>query len=313
MPQYRMVIFFGQADTGWSETYYTPDLAGIAIADAVSNMVVGRASFLFPNDYVSGVRLSVVVTTTPGRVRATRVSRLLRPGPNQWPDPGIVTSIPAAGLLPPADSAQRPDQVRAALRCSVGFDGGRSTIRYLAGIPDSVSAFESETYDPNGYVLWNQRFVQWRNALISGQWALKAQSHDAGFTAIPVIGLSGGALAGPWGVVVDSSGGVPPISQGDRVHLKGFTAAAGIAGTVNGVWTVESVTTAGVPARTTILFRLSSAINSLQVGHLGSITRVGEKLYPFQQWVGTAVGIHKRGRPSLAPRGRRLIRESLVP
>lgn len=306
MPVYRITTGYGQANMGWSETWWISGDAP-AVVGTLNKELTLRAQMLWDYDYFIGVRIA-----TEG---SRRKSIYLPAGTRFWPESGTNVIIPATGARTGTGLATRADQVRAAMQLRVTYAGGLQTLRYLVGVPDSISSTEPATDDLAGNPDWVQKYQAWRDAIVNDGWMIKALERAPGQPE-PLIrsmqlqeaapGLVGvGVLTG------ETIGAVP----GDRVHIRGQRKkpSAHDKRTMNGVWVVDSVNTTLVTGQVIYFLRNSEGIDPTQFRYLGTVQK---QAYVFADVTAInvhRVGIHKRGRPFGSPRGRRLTHASLDP
>lgn len=308
MSVYQVTIFWGQATTGSSETYWTPDVSAGGAAVAITQLLSLRAQLLAVQDYFQGVRVALTGTL--------RRSQLFLPGNTLFFDSGQIVTVPATGTQDGTTPTTTRDQVRAALQVVLKFNNSRKTTRYMAGIPDVISLTEPKTIDGNTAVNWWTAFQTFSEFLINNAWRIRGQvlpPDGPSFRVVDVVAQA--AAPGLVGVQI-SAATAPSINKGDKVALQGFRPAKGTrAWTINGTWYVASVDITGLPAFVTVYLRGSAGIDpTLQRFTDKTILRpVTYNYYQIQYFQQQRVGIHKRGKPSLAPRGRRLTRGSLDP
>lgn len=306
MAVYKVTMMWNQSVMGVSESWFTPDQSGLALQKQVTDMLNLRAACMYQIQPFVGVRLALY--------GAKRQSQVILPPGGPWLDPFSQVTVPTTGNLPGAGSTTRPDQLRAVLQMTVQYNDTRRTIRYLSGIPDAYSATEPATIVPGAAGAWGTAFQTWRSYLVNNGWQIQARQISGAYLAVPVNGVTVQAAAPSLLGISVLAATAPPFVVGDRIALAHFRPAKGTrSATVNGMWTVDSVNTTLTPGNIIVFLRGSAGIDpdSVRFVATSTIQRVGYQLYPVQAINPYRVGIHKRGRPSMAPRGRRLSRPTL--
>lgn len=308
MSVYRTTVFWGQATDGASETYWTPDQGAASACVTIQQMLNLRTQMLNQLQYWQGVRVAVEGTK--------RSSQLFLPGSTPFFDSGKELAVPGAGTLPPTGSNGLADQFRAVLQLQVRFGTARSTYRYLSGIPDAISLTEPVTFTRGTAQTWWNAFDAWRSYLLSSGWQIRAQVLPPAATAYPVVSLvQQEAAPGLVGIVIGVGDPAPTILVGGKIALQGMRAAKGTrSSTMNGTWYVDSTSLVST-GRLAVFLRGSQGIDpaAQRFTNMSTLRVVTYSLYPLIGFNSHRVGIHKRGKPSLGPRGRRLSRPSLDP
>lgn len=309
MPTYRITQMLGQANIGWSETWWLTRSTASAALPIIQQELTNRRDMMWDIQYWTGVRIA--------QEGLKRQSQPFLPGTSFWKDAGANIVVPAVGSIPFSDSVDvAPDQVRATLQLRCQFDVGRTSLRYLSGVPDFVTRTEPRTFQLGGAgTAWVGRYEAWRNNLIANGWALRAkvvhptnperpiqdmvlQAAEPGYVGVSV--LTGDALS------------LPPDN---RVWIKGQRRkpSATDKRTMNGTWVVSSVNPTLISGRVVYFLRNSQGIDPEQFRFLGTVQAAQYGFYPVTDIRIYKAGIHKRGRPSGAPVGRRKSRASLDP
>lgn len=308
MPTYRVTTMWNQSIIGVSETFYTPNVSDVTAAGILDQMLANRKALMFANQFFVGVRLSVY--------GSKRQSTVLLPGAVQFPGTTRTLTIPTKGTRPYATLSTGPDQVRAVLQYRLGISTGHVSNRYLSGIPDDISATEPMTYVPGNSSDWVKAWNAWRLGLITDGWQIRARLYTGDYTPIPPIGVTVQTAApGLLGVVLDSTaaGG---FNRGLKIALTGWRPPKGErASTLNGTWIIDSVNDTLEPGETILYLRGSAGIDPTRQRFTDTtrVQLVGYDTFPIISIRPIRVCTHKRGRPSMAPRGRRLSRPSLDP
>lgn len=308
MPVYKVSLIWNHSVMGVSETYYTKQLNVVDAPTYLVTMLNARAAMMFPDDYIVGVRVGVVP--------AIRQSTVLLPGLNFATIFGAVALIPTNGTATASVAQPTESQLRQTLEVKLGYGGGYTTTRYISGIPREIAFTEPATLDFAKAGTWFRAFNAFSAILSKQGWQIMARTPATTQTSTPIIGLVSQA-SGPslLGIVVPGTP-TPAFAQGQRVQLTGFRPAKFTRGpTVNGMWTVSSVNATLIPNAVVVYLLGSATIDPTTVRFLtqSRISIVQFGLVGIDSFVPYRIGVHKRGRPSLAPRGRRLSRPTLDP
>lgn len=312
MPVYRVTLVWNMSVMGVSETWYTNgNVSAGAIPKRIEDLIKARAAMMYTNQEIVGLRiadLGDVGLSEPTR----RKSIFLPPGKRPLPPSNSVIDIPTKGNFAVPVDANHPDQLRAALQLRLTYQDGRQTTRYLSGMPDDVTTYEPGTTNLLGNPLWWTRYSAWVDLITQG-WAIRVRSQpptDPKYRARRVVRRE--ASPSYFGVAVNASDS-PNIVAGDRVHLEGWRFKPAQKTSLNGQYYVDEVNTTLLPDQVVYYLRGTELVDPTRIGILGTIQRVRYTLASVQQiqWIRT--GIHKRGRPSPTPRGRRATRVSYDP
>jgi hypothetical protein len=293
---------------GVSETYWTPDVLGSSASSLVEQMLNLRSQMLWNYQQFVGVRIAIE--------GSRRRSTLLLPGRAFWPDAGVFITIPIQGTRSGLTESTRADQLRAVIQDRWLFANDRATTRYLAGVPDAATVTEPATLDMNDATSWWKAHSNFTAFLTGSGFQIRAQQLPPQISVYNVVGVvQQQAAPGLIGIQISTTA-APPIVKGGKIALQGMRAAKGTRGsTMNGTWYVDSVDTTQATTFSTVYLRNSQGIDpeAQRFTDKTILRPVVYSLYPIQQIVSQRAGIHKRGRPSIAPRGRRLTRPSLDP
>jgi len=307
MPVFRVTTGYGQANMGWSETWWTANNDAPALLTTINKQMALRKAMLWDYDYFVGLRIA--------EEGARRKSQFFPAGTRWWDAGGGNLLIPANGSRTGTALATRADQVRAALQLRVSYGSGRQTLRYLVGVPDSISATEPATDDLTGDPAWIAAYTAWRDAIRDDDWQIKARtpSPTSPERLIRSIGLQT-AEPGLIGVGV-LTGETLSVQPGDRVHIRGQNRKPSSADrrTMNGVWVIDSINSTLISGQVIYYLRNSEGIDPTQFRYLGTVQKVEYSYQDITSIHVHRVGIHKRGRPFGSPRGRRLMRRTLDP
>lgn len=308
MAVYKVSLIWNQSVMGVSETWYTPDQSSSTLQKQIQDMLSFRSQSMFRIQPFVGVRLSLY--------GAKRQSKVILPPSGVFLDSFNPLQVPASGTLPGSTSTTRPDQLRAVIQCTLGYNDTRRTIRYFSGVPDGFTVTEPATFDPSAAGAWGTAFQNFRTFIVNNGWQIRARQVTGAFLAVAVNGVSVQAAAPSLIGISVVAATAPPFVVGEQVALSHFRPKKGTRGlSMNGMWTIDSINTTLVPGNLIVYLRGSAGIDpdSIRFTAQSTIQRVGYSLFPVQDFNLYRVGIHKRGRPSLAPRGRRLSRPTLDP
>lgn len=303
MAAVRMTMYFGQAQTGWSETlWYQPGI-NTQFWTKMQAMCQKRVDMLQANHNLLAVRV-----TEEGANRQTRL--ILAGGPTQIDSSGLTVRIASRGGEngTGTNAEGPPDQVRAAMHLEVIKDGKRLGLRYLAGIPDKISLTENPTLGKDVQTVWWNLFDLYRQAFINDGWSIKALDKSTAFPLIEVVSyrLRAAApsvlglvipLAQPWTHGV----GMKVALQGVKMTRKGLKSP-------NGPHIIDAQETDTPNGTRTVWLRRTEDFDPSTFLTLGKVRAVS---YAYVQptWIEPIrVGIHKRGKPFGSPVGRRPIR-----
>lgn len=306
--QYKITHMINQSVMGASETWYTPDWSTSQAISYIQQMLQNRMALLPKTTSTVGVRIAAY--------GAKRQSVALLPPQDIFPGTNFLLRIPTYGSYANETTNVGSDQFRAALQIRCQYNNTRSVIRYLAGIPDGISNVEPATVNFANNPKWKQAYDQWWGQLVNAGFSINAKSITGNNAPATVTGVTTMAAAPSLLGIVLPAATAPPIVQGSQVQLQHFRPAKFTRSpTINGGWTVDSTNSTLTPGSLIVYLRNSSTIdpNTVRITALSTIQLLGYQLYPIQQVAWVRVGIHKRGRPSMAPRGRRLARPTLDP
>lgn len=293
-------MYFGQAQTGWSETWWYPNGRSTTFYGKLQSMVNKRVSMLAANHSLLAIRL-----TDEG---ANRFTRLIVAGGSTALDAGLpVITLPGRGREDGGGSNVEgpPDQVRAALHMEVIRDAQRIGLRYLAGFPDDISLTENPTLNTNFAKKWWELFGQWREEIIENGWAIKALNKGTDFPLMPVLTYRlRTAAPSVLGVVVNS--GLPFTNTiGQKVALQGVRMTRKGLESPNRTWIIDGVEVDVPTSQRTIWLRGTEGFDPSTFLTLGKVRAVSY-YYQAPSWLEPIrVGIHKRGKPFGSPVGRR--------
>lgn len=295
MAVFRVTTFFGQANMGWSETWWRTAGSLTEMAVPVSQMIDFRNTLLTDIHFILACRIAVEGNN--------RLSRTFLPGQTEIV-PKVNVAVPGTGDYELTNAQEPFDQVRACLQVETIKAGQRIGIRYLDGIPDITSKTEAATYDPAKPAKWWTHFRNWSDHMAQNGWQIKTLDKSGGNPEQKIrryiLQQAGPALLG---VQIAIAPGIA-VDIGDSVLLRGVKMRADGIQSPNGSWKVESTVNDNVLGLQTIYLRLSEGFSIADIKELGFIRRklpaytTIDKINPYR------MGVHKRGKPFGAPRGR---------
>lgn len=303
MAEARVTWYFGQGQSGWSETLYFPGGRSTSFYAKLETITNARVNMLAANHNLIAVRV-----TDEG---ANRFTRLIKAGGKVQLDDNIQSiTLPGRGGEngTGSDVEGPPDQLRAALHVEMIKDGQRIGLRYLAGIPDDISLTEPGTLNRQFNKVWYKLFNLWRRHIIDDGWAIKALDKGTGFPLINVISYRiRTAAPSVLGVVIPLAATFT-LGTGRKVALQGVTMTRRGLDTPNGQWIIDGTDTDTPGGIKTIWLRGTEGFDPNTFLTLGKIRGVSAA-YIVPTWLEpTSVGVHKRGKPFGSPVGRRKTR-----
>jgi hypothetical protein len=313
MPRWKIDPVWNQHVMGVSESYITGVVSDSVLATTVANLIDRRNAMLY-RDYHHWVGIRVSRMPTDLNVtQPARESRVYLPGVNELDTGGKVTVPARGGAVDVTGFLSPPDQLRAVLQYRVKYDDTRSTIRYLSGIPDGVSLTEPGTFSFAGNLGWGNELSAF-SAFIVANCYVVALLNTGDYDTVPARKLSlAGASPSALVVSVDTAS-AKPIAVGNKIMLTGFRRKAGKPGpSLNGTFYVDAISTTVFTGLTSYTLRIDPITDPSDWKVFGTVRKKGYGYFSIQKVDPYRVGIHQRGRPSLAPRGRRLTRLTLDP
>ncbi|MHB8735443.1 MAG: hypothetical protein ACYC6M_09100 [Terriglobales bacterium] len=308
MSIYKMTTMWNESIMGVSESWYTPDVTPSQLVTLLTKYHSARFACMYDNQYMVGVRLALY-----GSKRQSTV--LIPPLDNIN---GVVQNValPLHGALKSGTLTGGPDQLRSVIQTKVQFNDTRQAIRYHSGVSDLITTTEPGGINQGRDPSWWQLFQNFQSFVSQNGLQVRARSITGPNAPASVIGVTSQAAAPSLLGIVLPAATAPPIVQGSQVSLQHFRPAKFTRNaTVNGTFTVDSINTTLVPGNLIVYLRGTGTIdpNTVRLTALSTIQLIGYQLYPVQKYTYIRVGIHKRGRPSMSPRGRRLARPTLDP
>lgn len=309
---YKVSFFYQSVGFGWSETWYTrEELEGQDVGNLIKTYNNLRLAMLRSVTTFTGARLSIVPSATikPG----IRSSRLLVPGDNKFPTINSKLTLDETGTYVKETSSEGMEQIRSNIHLRLGF-GDRSTTRYLVGAPDALSNTESGKVTFGQAPNWEGRYISWVDH-VRQNWAIVARTPIATDPLFPVRAIGKTADTPPKLIVIVSNADPLPWTVGDLISISGFRFKKGVPPiSINGRYHLDALQT-GVPTTGlhSITLREATGVDLTTIKVFGTARRLQKQITLFAVVDPVRLGTHKRGKPSLTPRGRRLTRLTLDP
>jgi len=296
MPVYRVTTFFGQANMGWSETWWTTQSTLNNALKVSSNLIGFRNDLLTQQHSILAVR----VATEGSKAQ----SQLLLPGNQTLGNGGETINVPANGDYPEGSSSLQYDQVRANLHCIYLLGGRRLSLRYMVGIPDVSSKTESATLDGINPAQWWLKWRQYHNYLMNAGWQIKCLERGSGNPERKIRRwVTRGTPPDVAGVQL-APGTTVAVEVGDEVQIKGVKMSSDGIRTPNRKWVVEDLIAGTSENGPTIYLRGSEGIDPSTIRILGTFRPVKYEYLTFDDYRALRVGVHKRGKAFGSPVGR---------
>lgn len=298
---FRVTLFFAQANIGFSETYYTSGNTHNQVAIKAAALLDFRNTCLMPNINVIGVRSSIE--------GERRNSMLYTPGLNYLPGLETPVDFKTSGDFPNPVTETSPDQARACLHVGWLSGGRRVAIRYFAGIPDNVTKFEPGSAMPGGNPPWYYHFNNFGIHLAQNGWGVKTKVGDGVNPRRPVVRwvlrTAAPSVLGAQMAVANSINpavGTKVTVNGTRMNYDGLRSP-------NGQWYVDGVETNDETSIRTVWLRNATNFDPDLIRVLGNIRTLQYEILVPEALQIIRAGVHKRGKPFGSPRGRaRVIR-----
>lgn len=287
---------------GFAETFHkeAPDIPSIV---QPCNLYLAARHAMLPEDASMGLRISVDGDTrrgtsyAPGNYRVTPGTSLL--------------TVPAAGTYKPK-TATGWDQARACLQLDGFVNNARVGIRYLAPVPDAVTATDQEAPRWGTETAFRDAFDEWVRIVLDNDWGTMVTGGVA--YSVP------GAAVGPEVEIVRFTLGAAPannlvveikhelrlnVGEGDYLTVTKARMRYRDEPSPNGKWKIESVTegAAGGPAQR-IELAGTAGINVANIRLPGEARKWFRIFLNYDQISIRRIGKHDRGGPFFVTRGR---------
>jgi len=226
----------------------------------------------------------IALTGTGCVVRSCVLSQEIKPGTPATTGDSKVVDLTGNGTISGVirfedivvGSEVRPDFTNTSILCRYSnVAGTRRSNRYLAAIPDGIIEMSPSGPSVLKGEKWNDRWISWKKYLIENGWAFWGRKVTGGLTAPQTVlsVIQQGAPPGYWGVVTNTSG--PELPAGTKVQLRGFKHRYGTVRKWQGMFVVDSFTTAaGPPATRTTFLRNTQLLDDEDIVQLGTIEGV---------------------------------------
>lgn len=308
MNTYKVTFYFSAGSFGWTESYWVQGSSFTYACQQLVKLCNLRMAMYYQYVALAGVRVS--------QVGAQRSSFLLLPGENNLGDQIGFFTLPFIGTYISAIVDETSDQVRVALQARCVFNGGYKSIRYFVGCPEAIGYPTTGGLIPNAHMKWYQLWIAFKTELLATHWGVMARSTVPPYKPSVMGSLTvGGSTGNLLGVVIPNAA-VPPNVPPGSVQISRCRPPKGTRElSLNGTWMVDSITTSTTPPSITVFLAGSAGVlpSSVRLTPKSTLQFINPIFYPFNAVNALRVGIHKRGRPSLAPRGRQLKRLTLDP
>lgn len=313
---YKMTYYWNQSVMGVSETWIFSANTPSGAATQINGWLAARQLLMFDNQFSVGIRISQVNLNGPFVAPSTRKSYLGKPGASIYvPGGANPINLFTNGKNSSTPGANQPDTVRQCLMYKVQYNGSFETQRYLSGIPDGITYTEPQTINWGNQSLWLSNWNAFRT-FVTANCQIQYQTMATALNRIAVNGLVNASTAPSYLGIQVAGGSLGTVVPGTKIHLRGFRPPKGTRNaTINGVWTVNSYVAGTSGGLDTIYLNNSQALTPDMISLRGTPTAqlVTYQLSSIDALLSAAIVPHKRGRPTLAPRGRRLTRYTLDP
>lgn len=290
MPTFRITWYFGHYNTGWSETWHKEATTPTSLKIPVENLTAARLNML----PIDAKCLAVRISDADGQ----RYSRLFVPGNlNLLERKGLVLELGRDGAYPTESNIVSTDQVRAALQVELVEKNRRIAMRYMAGIPDLLSASEPATVALARVPKWKELFDKWALEVWNKDFGIMVLNKEDKNPLLPVknwtiINNNVSELA----FTVNNHPDFLP-KQSDKVAVQLVRMTNTSYKSPNGTWIVSSVTPSQGTGETTVSLRSSEGYDPAYFTLLGKVRLVKHVLMVPDMLLPFRVGIHKRGKP----------------
>lgn len=297
MSRYRCTWFYNQAQTGWSETWWTPD--GISVTDLATKiraLTDARARMLTKAHILLAVRVSIE--------GVRRQTRLFIPPGFSFAQGSLVLPLRGDGVYDATSATRKSDQVRAAIQMEMRRQNEQISLRYLVGFPDIVSTTEPGALDRTVAQTWWDDLDNYYTVLFRDGWQIKRRSP---VTVDPEHVVESWRLqaAAPGYIGFVLPGAVATgFVVGGKVHVRNTRMRSPGLRSLNGEWYIDAIDSTLVPGKNVHWLRNSAGYDPADMTHPGTVQRVAYEYVAPDGYSPRRVGVHKRGRPFGLLRGR---------
>lgn len=305
---YKVTEMWNHSVMGFSETWWNNSSSLASVAPQIQKLVYARMAMMYDDCYLVGVRISLV-----GGVRQSTVCL---PGDNILPDGVTNLHLPYQGGVPSLNPKPVESQLRQVVQIYVSYGINQKTVRYLSSVPADVCLTEPFGSGVQGDVTFFDAYANWRKLLVNSNWGIMTRQLTGAGAPVPILGAEVGTQTAPLLGITVLAATAPPFAQGLKVAVQHARPPKGTrTSTLNGTWIVDSVGPGSQTGTTNVYLRGSEGVlpTSVRFTDKSTIALVQLGFTPISWIHSMRAGIHKRGRPSMAPRGRRLSRTTLDP
>lgn len=304
MPNVKVTLYFSHGKFGASESYYwNPEdlISHDHFAFPLQQWVERRNNLLDSNHQIDGVR--VATTASP------KVSRLFVPGLNvikRDPLQDVSTTIPLKGGYTSGSSTTPSwDQFRSVLHVRVTTADGKSSLRYMSGIPDITSGTEPATLNSTAPAAWWDKFREFER--YSGEEGFSvqhsAQDRNTGYADIEYF-VSRATAPNLLGLVVVGDSWNPAVgASAPGCQLSGQRLKASAGFKLAGHYKVAAVATES--GRRVIYLQDTDGAALAYIRSPGRVRTTSFGTSPIVSMTPIRVGIRQRGNGSNRVVGRR--------
>lgn len=310
MSIYRITFVLQQGIFGASETYLSSDDGAKIVADNLSLLIEKRNILLYRNVNWVGVRIAKY--SAPGTNQRRR-SKFFPPGIYGTAADGFAIKVPATGARDAESGSDAPDQSRSCMHMRLGFDADRSSLRYLAFIPDAIIENEPATLRLDRVPGWKGDFNLFVKTLVNGGWQVAARKKGGAWDPQPIVDWTQ-ATAAPTNLGIALGVGFTlTVPANQMIHVTNVTRKGTDKLSYNGKYFVQAINTTQLPGQVIYYLRGTQTGDPASVKRLGMVAPVEYTTYPIELVTALRGGIHKRGKPAGTPAGKRKTRVSLDP
>ncbi len=295
MAIYRITVFFGQSNMGWSESYYYDSSTLDTLASAINILLQTRVDLLTTIHEIDGVRISIEGDH--------RRSKLATAGPNEI-SPGVFLNIPAKGTYPGGSQAIKYDQVRACMQIILAKTGVNLARRYFDGVPDELTATENDSLNTGNPPVWWAKWKEFIRLWKARGFSIKCLDKTGDNPERQIIRwVLRDTAPNVLGAMLNSAFALT-VGVGDNIFIRGVKNKYSGIRSPNGKWVVDQVTVDDIGGTTTYWLRNATAFDPNIIKVLG-FARKAKYVYTIPDVIETSrAGIHKRGKRFGTPVGR---------
>lgn len=305
---YKITIFLTRGSQGFSESYWVSLSATQPPWQLIQAMLPLRMAMCPSSTMLAGVRVAIV-----GQRRA---SILLMPGVNQLGNAGGQIVLPFKGVYLASAPVSTNEITAVSMQIRAIFGNNYKAIRYLTPIPSELADGADGGLLESIHPKWYDQWIAYKTFLLAKGFGMMARSQIAPYNQQTIGSLTvGGSTGTLLGVVVPGAVAPPNFPPG-RVQISRCRPPKGTRElSLNGLWMVDSISASQNPVSLTVYLAGSAGIlpSSVRLTPASSLQIVQLAFTPWVALNVLRVGTHKRGRPSLALRGRTLRRSTLDP